>query len=76
MSKQKGKKLKSKFRSALMNEFNKKVKTKKTSIHKGRRRIQTVTEINDESEHERKKYFTRERQETVPVGRLLILNCN
>jgi hypothetical protein len=67
MSKQKGKKLKSKFRSALMNEFNKKVKPKKTSIHQ-RRRIQTVTEINEESEYERKKYFTRERQETVPAG--------
>jgi 5S rRNA maturation endonuclease (ribonuclease M5) len=68
MSKQKGKKLKSKFRSALMNEFNKKVSKKKPSTYRGARKIQTVAEIQEESENERQKYFTRERQEKVPKG--------
>ena len=43
MSKQKGKKLKSKYKSVLMNQFNKDI-TKKAKLRGPRRRVQTVVE--------------------------------
>ena len=75
MSKQKGGKVKSKFRSALMNEFSKKVSSTKghrkqgrNSQIKGKHKLRMVASIREESECEREKYFTREKLEIPNKG--------
>ena len=74
MSKQKNAKTKSKFTSALMTEFNKKVSKKKTNKkidtrRRGYRRIKGVTSMREESEVQRQKYFTREKQDYLKKGK-------
>lgn len=64
MRKQKGKKVKSKFKSALMSEFSKKVMSKKTFGFRGKRRIQTVQEIQEEPETDQQKYSTQKRRKS------------
>ena len=78
MSKQKGGKVKSKFRSALMNEFSKKVSstkgnriTQKNSQIKRKNNLRIVASIREESEYEREKYFTREKLEMLNKGKLI-----
>lgn len=66
MRKQKGKKVKSKFKSALMSEFSKKVFSKKTPVNRGNRRIQTVQEIQEEGEVGRDRYYTEHRRAGAP----------
>jgi folate-dependent phosphoribosylglycinamide formyltransferase PurN len=74
MSKQKGKKVKSKFKSILMNQFSKNVSKKGRLVGpKTRRKVHTVSEIKEESEVQRRKYFTKEKPDIVQIGGWVML---